>query len=133
MRNQDGNQEKLDVFTQKLICRVETEGLITAPAHMKQEILERSRRMDVQLVVQSRRLSKKMQLFFYSLKVGAAVAMALFMLFLVPKELPRAELDTAAAWVSEQQTEIPLGKRLNAGLGKIDRMFTRLISLEQNR
>ncbi|MCI9384696.1 MAG: hypothetical protein HFI24_10930, partial [Lachnospiraceae bacterium] len=84
MRTEYDKIKDLDAYTEQLIRQVEKEGLIKAPAHMKQEILERSKRLDYQLAVTTRKVSKQMQLFFYSLKVGAAVVTALFLLFMVP-------------------------------------------------
>lgn len=89
MKQKDRKQEMLDAYTLELIRQVESEGLRKAPAHMKAEILERSRKPDYQIALQTRRLSRNMQFFFYSLKVGAAVATALFLLFTVPREIPQ--------------------------------------------
>ena len=91
MRTEYEKIKDLDAYTEQLIRQVEAEGLIKAPAHMKQEILDRSGRMDYQLAVTTKKVSRQMQLFFYSLKVGAAVVTALFLLLMVPKELPQAE------------------------------------------
>lgn len=129
MGNEYQNREETDAYVQELIRQVEAEGLLKAPAHMKQEILERSRRADYQLVLQTRKVSRNMQLFFYSLKVGAAVVMALFLLFAVPKELPQAQISAAP----ERQTEELLSMRLKQGLGEIDQMFTELVRLEEHR
>ena len=67
------SEQELDAYTEQLIRQAEAEGLIPAPAHMKQEILERSRSLDYQLRVQTRQIPKKLQFLYYSLKVGAAV------------------------------------------------------------
>lgn len=56
---------------------IENQELITAPAHLKSSIMERSRDLDVQIVAGSNHLSKRLQLFYFSLKVGAAVLCAL--------------------------------------------------------
>ena len=71
--------QDLDAYTKRLIQQVEAEGLLPAPVHMKREILERSSSLDYQLRVQTRQIPKKLQFFCYSLKVGAAVVMALFL------------------------------------------------------
>ena len=76
MRTEYEKIKDLDAYTEQIIRQVEAEGLIKAPAHMKQEILERSERIDYQLAVATRKVSGQMQLFFYSLKVGAAVVAA---------------------------------------------------------
>lgn len=118
-------QKELDAFTRELIRQVEAEGLLQAPVHMKQEILERSRRPDYQMAVQTRRISRNMQLFFYSLKVGTAVAAALIMLFMVPRELPQVEqsVSVGSGWQQEER----IGQKLNDGLGKVNQIFSKII------
>ena len=118
-------RKDLDAYTQELIRQVEAEGLLQAPVHMKQEILERSRRPDYQMTVQTRKISRNMQLFFYSLKVGTAVAAALIMLFMVPRELPQVEQSVGVrpGWQQEES----IGQRLNDGLGKVNQIFSRII------
>lgn len=123
--------EDLDAYTQALIRQVEAEGLIQAPRHMKQEILQRSQRVDYQLTVQTREISKKMQFFFYSLKVGAAVVTALFMVFAIPKELPKSE-DSGSrkpTWVQEDS----IGDKLNQGLQEFNQMFEEFIIGNRNK
>ncbi len=61
----------------------ETE-LLTAPRDLKSSILERSRKLDVQIIAGSNHLSKKLQFFYFSLKVGTAVLCSLSLLFLAP-------------------------------------------------
>ena len=117
----------LEAYTEQLIRQTEAEGLIKAPAHMKQEILERSRRVDYQLAITTKRLSKQMQLFFYSLKVGAAVAAALFLLFMVPKELPQTE--PMAPREAARQQEETLNRRLNNGMQEISQMLNDMMGL----
>lgn len=51
------------------------------PAYLKEEILERSRGLDVQAAKTVYHTSRRMRLFLYSLKVGLAVAASLFLLF----------------------------------------------------
>lgn len=118
----------LDDYTERLIRQVEAEGLIQAPAHMKQEILERSARMDYQIAVTTRKVSKQMQLFFYSLKVGAAVVTALFLLFMVPKELPQTE-PVAPSEAARQQEET-LNQKLNNGMQEFNRMLNDMMGFK---
>lgn len=56
--------------------------LITAPIDMKENILKAVKRPDVVLSVKAKEMSKRMQLFIYSLKVGTAMVGALFILML---------------------------------------------------
>ncbi|MDO4295300.1 MAG: hypothetical protein Q4D90_03965 [bacterium] len=58
----------------------EENALLPAPAHMKAEILEKSRRPEVQLLVRTQAVAQKLDFFLYSLRVGFAVVCALFML-----------------------------------------------------
>lgn len=99
---------------EELINQVEQEGLISAPRHMKQEILEHSRRIDHQLVRETRQTSKNMQLFLYSMKVGAAVITALLILFLTPSELPQMdrEIPMTVTW----EENVNLGEKMNQGI-----------------
>ncbi len=67
-----------------LIAQLESRPLISAPAYLKDEILVKSRGINVQVPIrlekQKRELSKRMQLLFYSLKISAAVVFCLFQL-----------------------------------------------------
>ena len=128
MRTECDKIKDLDAYTEQLIRQVEKEGLIKAPAHMKQEILERSKRLDYQLAVTTRKVSKQMQLFFYSLKVGAAVVTALFLLFMVPKEIPQAE--PIAPKEAARQQEETLNRRLNNGMRELDQMLNEMLDWE---
>ena len=92
--------------------------------------MERSRRMDYQMAVTTRKVSKQMQLFFYSLKVGAAVVTALFLLFMVPKELPE-EMPAAPSETARQQEET-LNRRLNNGMREINQMLNDMMGLQKS-
>ena len=131
MRSEDRRQDMLDAYTLDLIWQVESEGLIKAPVHMKAEILERSQRPDYQIALQTRQISKKMQFFFYSLKVGAAVVTALLLLFMIPKEIPQNdgffERDPA------QEREASIGEKFNEGLRDFNQMLTEITTSNQKR
>ena len=126
MRTEYDKIKDLDAYTEQIIRQVEAEGLIKAPAHMKQEILERSERIDYQLAVATRKVSGQMQLFFYSLKVGAAVVTALFLLFMVPKEIPQAE--PMVPKEAARQQEETLNRRLNNGMQEMNRMLNEMLN-----
>ncbi len=126
MRTEHEKIKDLDAYTEQIIRQVEAEGLIKAPAHMKQEILERSERIDYQLAVATRKVSGQMQLFFYSLKVGAAVVTALFLLFMVPKEIPQAE--PMVPKEAARQQEETLNRRLNNGMQEMNRMLNEMLN-----
>ena len=128
MRTEHEKIKDLDAYTEQIIRRVEAEGLNKAPAHMKQEIQERSERIDYQLAVTTRKVSRQMQLFFYSLKVGAAVVTALFLLFMVPKEIPQAE--PMVPKEAARQQEETLNRRLNNGMQELDQMLNEMLDWE---
>lgn len=58
----------------------EKQELIHAPRNMKESVMEKANSLPVQLNMQTNILSKKMELFTYSLKVSAAVICTLFLL-----------------------------------------------------
>ena len=119
MRTDKMTEKELEAYTEQLIRQVEAEGLLPAPVHMKQEILERSQSLDYQIRVQTRQIPKKLQFLYYSLKVGAAVVMALFLVMMVPKEIPDM---SSTAGITVQQEE-SLGNKLNQGMRTMNRML----------
>ena len=71
-----------------LFSKVMEQGyLISPPPDMKEHILKKSRR-----IRQQREYSKKMQLFFYSLRVGAAMCFALLLLFVIDYKTSSMEI-----------------------------------------
>ena len=54
--------------------------ILTAPARMKSEILSKLNRPEVQIIAKSNRISKKLELFYFSLRVGTAVLCSLALL-----------------------------------------------------
>lgn len=71
----------------QLAAYVEEHAMLTAPKHMQDSILARSRQLDVLVIASSNRASKKMQLLCYSLKVGFAAAFALGLLLWQPETM----------------------------------------------
>lgn len=73
-----------DEITEKMLqyaSSLETQdALLHAPARMKSEILEQSRKPEVQFAVYKNRFSRRMEFFLYSIRVGFAVSFALYML-----------------------------------------------------
>jgi len=59
-----------------------SEDVMVAPRNLKENILQATKRPEVQLAIMARETSRKMQLFLYSLKVGTATAAALALLIL---------------------------------------------------
>lgn len=62
---------------------VEENDMIKAPAQMKEEIIKMSKSPIIRIAVESKKVSKKVQFFWYSLKISAAVAIALTLLIFI--------------------------------------------------
>ena len=80
-----------------LIAQVEQNGMLRAPVGMKQEILEKTRRADVQLVIRTQDMSRKLQVFFYGLKISMAAAIAMFLIFWMPLDSSIPDISQPAA------------------------------------
>lgn len=83
-----------DYQAQQLADLVESRGLMRAPANLKSAILERSRQPDVLLAAKAGRLGRRAELFFYGLKVSAAVACSVGLILAAPpigEALPRPQ------------------------------------------
>lgn len=63
---------------------VEKNNLVSAPRDLKENIMAQSRNLDVRVIAASNQISKRLQLFYYSLKVGAAVLCVLTLLTVTP-------------------------------------------------
>lgn len=70
-------------FCSQRWMETDEEEIMQAPSYMKEDILKRVHRTDVQVNIHLRKTSKKTELFFYSLKTTAAVFGALILLFSV--------------------------------------------------
>lgn len=62
---------------------IEENDMIKAPIQMKEEILKKSKSPVIRIAVESKKVSKKVQFFWYSLKISAAVAIALTLLIFI--------------------------------------------------
>lgn len=76
------------------------------PSYLPEQILERTKQLDVQATVTIRQTSKKLQLFLYSLKVGAAVAFSLLILGVTAnfQDVSFTQLEMPAAEQEEKET-----------------------------
>lgn len=74
-----GSDNELTSYTE---CSSQSEHplLSEPPSYLKEEILHRTRQMDVQATLHLKETSQKMQLVLYSLKVGLAVMASIFLL-----------------------------------------------------
>lgn len=86
----------------RIAARAELEPL-HAPARMKSEIMEKLNRPGVKLAAQSCRLSRRLEFFYYSLRVGAAVLCSLTLLSVVSPALPGSLAPSAASSYAESQ------------------------------
>lgn len=71
---------------------LEKQGLLTAPANLKSAVLERSRQADIRVIAGSNHLSKKAELFRYSLKVGLTMACSIALLLVTPDSRRRRDV-----------------------------------------
>lgn len=69
---------------QQIALQAEEQELLTAPARMKSEILSQLNRPEVQIIAKSNRISKKLELLYFSLRVGIAVLCSLALLSFAP-------------------------------------------------
>ena len=69
---------------EQIALQTEKQELLAAPARMKSEILSKLNRPEVQIIAKSNRISKKLELFYFSLRVGTAVLCSLALLSFAP-------------------------------------------------
>ncbi|MEG0813560.1 MAG: hypothetical protein RSE05_03875 [Clostridium sp.] len=106
--------QKLKFTSEELADYIERYELITAPKHLKDSILEQSHQPSVQLIAGSNQISKKLQFFYFTLKVSGAVLCALMMLSIVPNFSRQQQLyTTKIGYAAEQSYEQPFKTHLN--------------------
>lgn len=85
---------------------------IKAPKDMKANILKATKQPEIQLTNLAKKTSKKMQLFIYSLKVGAGTAVALLLLIFSTKftDVPNSILSekSGASMIIVDENTVPL-------------------------
>lgn len=110
----------------RLIAEVEAVGMLKPPVDFKRNVLEKTKRADVKLIIRTQKMSRGMQLFGYSLKIGVAAAMALFFLFTTPQDISLAELTPPreAGW--ELRHEETLAQRWDRSADEITTQISRL-------
>lgn len=69
---------------QQFALQAEEHELLPAPSRMKSEILSQLNQPRVQIIAKTNRLSKKLELFYFSLRVGTAVLCSLALLSFAP-------------------------------------------------
>ena len=130
MDNSHLNDLDLDAFAQALANAAESRGLLQAPANLKESILERSRQPDMVLQAQSNRLSRKLTLLGYGLRVAAAAAASVAFILMVPaadsgfqrEELKQQALeDISDLTRRRRQTAVPVYRRIQDAFGVLSR------------
>ena len=128
MDNSHLNDLDLDAFAQALADAAESRGLLQAPANLKDSILERSRQPDMVLQAQSNRLSRKLTLLGYGLRVAAAAAASVAFILIVPvadSGFQREELKQQAlkdiSDLTRHQTAMPVYRRIQDAFGVLSR------------
>lgn len=86
-----------------------------APAYLKKQILERKEMADVRAAAAVHRTSKKMQLFYYSLKTVAVVAASLLILF----SISGYEQNKVALPQEKEHMAYQLTRKMNDGSSRI--------------
>ena len=128
MDNSHLNDLDLDAFAQALANAAESRGLLQAPANLKESILERSRQPDMVLQAQSNRLSRKLTLLGYGLRVAAAAAASVAFILMVPaadsgfqrEELKQQALEDISD-LTRHQTAVPVYRRIQDAFGVLSR------------
>ena len=130
MDNSHLNDLDLDAFAQALADAAESRGLLQAPANLKESILERSRQPDMVLQAQSNRLSRKLTLLGYGLRVAAAAAASVAFILMVPaadsgfqrEELKQQALENISDLTRRRrQTAVPVYRRIQDAFGVLSR------------
>ena len=136
-------EDRLDYLSDeelsRLISQVENHEMLRAPAYLKEETVSRMRQLSPEresapLIVAGREREKKRALIFYSLKVGAAAAAAIVMLFALPvREIESAQRreQSRVSRISDQISE-NLGARANELSQNLGRISNWLVSGDWN-
>lgn len=77
---------------------------VNPPRYLKEEIMQQTQQMGVQMSVHVREKSRQMQLFMYSLKVGLAVMTSIFLLMLTAN-VQELQPGTVHEWRTEQMQQ----------------------------
>lgn len=95
-------------FCSEQFANYMTSNIMKAPRGFKENILDQVKRPEVQLVVNSKMVSKKMQLVWYSIKVGVATVSALVLLTTTiswSNAMTSLDLTDSSAWNHELEDE----------------------------
>ncbi len=112
------------------------EDLLSPPAYLREEILEKSRSPELQVVGKLRQTSRRMRLFLYSLKVGMAVATSVFLVFCTSRIQPLAmkiseqEMQSGSEKITEKLYEG--SSRLEGAMQELTERFLTINFMEDN-
>lgn len=111
------------------IARKERTSLLAEPpVYLKEEILRRTRQMDVQASVHIRETSRRMQFWMYSLKVGVAVMASIFLL-MITANVQNMDFETLRAEQVRRQDvsrEVSITDTLKQKSGEISNILNNL-------
>lgn len=116
---------------------VEQFELIDAPKNLKASILERSKRPEIQFIAGTNHISKRLQFFYYTLKVSAAVLCVLTMLIVAPDVSKRLEiraLELSSEAVQDSNRQLEYYDKINdftAQLNKLSNLKTEVNSYDK--
>lgn len=130
-----------DFYAEQLADLVEGRGLMTAPVNLKDSIMERSRQLDVQVIAKSNMAAKKLELFYYGLKIGAAVAVSVCFILVAPSLAGRQLCEPGQDTVSYSQDDtlsssvrVPIHERFSSRLkdlsGAAQEFFNESLNME---
>lgn len=96
---------------------MEAQPLLSAPRDFQESVMKRSRQAGIVMISKTNQISKRLQLFYYSLKVGVAVACALFLLAVIPQTADGLPYGFTLQWQPSHiwegiKPEIPLHRRV---------------------
>lgn len=86
---------------------MEARPLLSAPMDFQESVMKRSRQADIVMISKTNQISKRLQLFYYSLKVGFAVVCALFLLAVTPVSAGHFPQRLSPRWQSGHLWTIP--------------------------
>lgn len=104
-------------YCAKLLADCLEQDLAEPPAYLQEEILEKSRSIEIQTARAIHQASKQMRLFYYSLKVGFALAVSLTMLFILPQS---GWTNPRQVTCLQEETKKSITEKLKEGSDKID-------------
>ena len=98
-----------DFYTELMIRTVEEEGLMQAPANLKDAILRRKDCPDIRVIAGKNRLSSKVELLLYSGKICAAIIWVFILLNLSNLDFSFLSMDgyvSITEMVDEKSTDV---------------------------